>query len=843
MSPRERLELLLGDGADEDLLDDPDAVADRVVNELGVDVVPGDRVEQILVEVVAKQILADDPPEVWTAAQRLLAAGQDRARVLRQLVLALIDPLERSLATESDFSVEDYRDRLAALPLPDHAEIIDRITVALSRRAVPAGELVAAVIEHFDLTDSEGFVDLVERMLDMGVEIGQLAYVAGDLVVDIDALLASVVLTHRLTETECEIGLLNASFDLPTLDRPEALRFGDHDLERFNVARGDLLVAGPDGWLSEYDAGTVVAVTVDPDGTVTIAPAEPEPDETVAVLIGTALDAEYAEPGLPVRAEELLLSVLARDPDAFSSAHVPLTELAVTHGWMVRAGEAGPDEEAWDHAATVRSIYRLGDRIASPALATVVAALAVDASDDDLRAFLPLLDDLEITAHYAEELSGEPDLRGVEREANPERPPPPAWARSRADRLVELAVDDRAATAGGRLVAALLAERGHEPHVAEAHLVLAHEADRHRPDVVDRLAWCAADRGDAATAVRLWRTLDADGPHITDLAEAAELARAPADAPRRNDPCWCGSGRKFKQCHLGRPAPRPLAARVPWLMRKAVAYLERRGALADAIVVELASIVADDDDETLREVFATPIPIDLALTEGGWFEEFLTDRGALLPDDEGLLARAWAHIERTVYEVEAVTSGADLTLRDLRTGDVVVVTERRFSREASPRQLICARVVPDGVGHQLIGAVIPVAAGTELTLLDLLDRADHYELAEWCAARMRPPEVRTREGEVLARFGSQPLSYEADATSHPGVDLSAAEDDEVLTEFIARYEEEWCDAPVPALGGMTPREVAADPTRREELERLLADFDRLPGPMHPDRMRALLGLG
>ena len=30
----------------------------------------------------------------------------------------------------------------------------------------------------------------------------------------------------------------------------------------------------------------------------------------------------------------------------------------------------------------------------------------------------------------------------------------------------------------------------------------------------------------------------------------------------RNDPCWCGSGKKFKKCHLGReqPPPRPKAS-------------------------------------------------------------------------------------------------------------------------------------------------------------------------------------------------------------------------------------------------------------------------------------------
>ncbi len=51
---------------------------------------------------------------------------------------------------------------------------------------------------------------------------------------------------------------------------------------------------------------------------------------------------------------------------------------------------------------------------------------------------------------------------------------------------------------------------------------------------------------------------------------------------------------------------------------------------------------------------------------------------------------------------------------------------------------------------------------------------------------------------------------------------------------------------MPALGGATPVEAAADPTRREELERLLASFpEPTDGPMmtlRPSRLRALLGL-
>jgi hypothetical protein len=67
-----------------------------------------------------------------------------------------------------------------------------------------------------------------------------------------------------------------------------------------------------------------------------------------------------------------------------------------------------------------------------------------------------------------------------------------------------------------------------------------------------------------------------------------------------------------------------------------------------------------------------------------------------------------------------------------------------------------------------------------------------------------------------------------------------------LAEYVAAFEESWLDESIPALGGRTPREAAADPIGREELTRLLASFP-VPEPgdvgaMDPDRLRAALGL-
>ena len=73
---------------------------------------------------------------------------------------------------------------------------------------------------------------------------------------------------------------------------------------------------------------------------------------------------------------------------------------------------------------------------------------------------------------------------------------------------------------------------------------------------------------------------------------------------------------------------------------------------------------------------------------------------------------------------------------------------------------------------------------------------------------------------------------------------------EALEEWLMQREIQWCAEPVPALAGLTPREAAADPTRREALERLLVSFEtrsRDSGSegfvtMRPGRLRRHLGL-
>ena len=85
----------------------------------------------------------------------------------------------------------------------------------------------------------------------------------------------------------------------------------------------------------------------------------------------------------------------------------------------------------------------------------------------------------------------------------------------------------------------------------------------------------------------------------------------------------------------------------------------------------------------------------------------------------------------------------------------------------------------------------------------------------------------------------------ADASSDPAPPVELL-DPVTREEIVDAMERRWLRESVPALGGVTPVEAAADPTRREELERLLASFtEPTDGPfmtLRPSRLRALLGL-
>ncbi len=200
----------------------------------------------------------------------------------------------------------------------------------------------------------------------------------------------------------------------------------------------------------------------------------------------------------------------------------------------------------------------------------------------------------------------------------------------------------------------------------------------------------------------------------------------------RNDPCPCGSGRKYKQC-CGKPevSPPPPADSHEGAVARALAWLEQhhRRATANALeeAIDAAATACCDDDEVAatdaisrldNEVWSQ-LQINLTewlLAEGdievkGEYERVselvLGPRGPLLTVGQ----RAWlaqlAQRPLRLYDVTDVLVGTGVTLCDAVDAEAapLFVDECEGSRSMRPGMQIAARIMAVGDRYQLSGAV------------------------------------------------------------------------------------------------------------------------------------------
>jgi len=74
------------------------------------------RLHITLHQVVASQLLADDPPETWSTAQRLAGLGYDWHNIIHMIAAVVSDDLYQALNERRQFDPGDYARRLGELP-------------------------------------------------------------------------------------------------------------------------------------------------------------------------------------------------------------------------------------------------------------------------------------------------------------------------------------------------------------------------------------------------------------------------------------------------------------------------------------------------------------------------------------------------------------------------------------------------------------------------------------------------------------------------------------------------------------------------------------------------------
>jgi hypothetical protein len=657
--------------------------------------------------------------------------------------------------------------------------------------------------------------------------------------------------------------------------------------------------------------------------------------------------------------DQLVATAIAADPTLFAVPVAPLGELLTHSGFTIQGDFAcapGVDLRARRNLARVARMESTYGLTRDDAEVVLVLHDLVSRTGDVRAALLdpdgdPLPDDLVMALLGPDEPTAEPP-----------RPPGGPTVRRALDRLADPDVAEAAAVEilglithnadALELTAELLepmVSRQARPAVrwlrakaqerlgrvldAEQSLEAAYSLDPQWAPVLFDLARFAGDRGDVERGLSL---LHRAGAAPDDrLLEVLEDHRAADRADLgRNDPCWCGSGRRYKACHRGRERL-DLPDRAGWLYTKAWTHLmDGPGRLK---LLDAARAWADDDDErALVRAIGEDIVIDTVLFEGGVFADFVATRGVLLPDDERLLAEQWLLVDRSVHEVEEVRRDRGLTARDIRTGDRHDVTERLATRQLRPGDLILARLVPDGRDTVIFGGLVAVdlarrdmlvallddepdpvalvefvralhapptvlnADGTELVVCEARLRvADPATVAAWLDARLEPvaedgtsrtwhaqvdhnggTSVRasvTLEGSDLVVFTMNEERFDdlldSLLAAHPDVEIVeqsrrtlddvdppapatpgsgplldpgdvGPEITAVLHQYMRDYEQRWLDESIPALGGVTPREAAADPTRRDDLVRLLDSFPQTDdlGRMSAARLRKALDL-
>jgi hypothetical protein len=669
--------------------------------------------------------------------------------------------------------------------------------VAVAEPLDPMQTLAKIVTEHGPIHDD----DITQRLRDSGVAdpdsllddlLDETECPARQLVDDrwvwLPSVLAGRVFTHRLGADELAHDILTVT---PDLDPITALCEHDQYQRLADGSTTQVVLPGFDEDLLEQRG--IPPEVVDPLGALLLAPGSlaalgvAEGDmvgvrltaqglvvERVTAPAHSAVGARLAavlDADEPVYFDAAVWTACVEDPAVFTEPLPPLCEIVDDYG-LTHSGEwlapNGFDFTRWhfergcaamaarhdldpDDAFTLYTLVTLYDQMAAlladahadEPLEDVLAADGEDAETPEPDRFVDVVG--ELGAKLADPLLAElllSETVGTGRAG--------AHALGIFAEVMEPKVP-RAARVACRWLRAVALERIGDIDAAERELLAAESMDPDWPLPLFDLARMASDRGDVERGLSLLHRAGAGPDH--PLVELLQQYRAePRRDLGRNEPCWCGSGRKYKKCHLGREAL-PLAERACWLYAKAGQHAVLSGGWTDLLAEadhERCRYI-DDDDDAVAAALADPLVLDTVLFEGGAFAEFLEVRGALLPDDERLLAEQWLLVERSVFEVEQVHRGQGVAVRDVRTGDTHEVRERAASRHLKPGQLVCARVLPAGDTMQFFGGLEPVALHERDTLIELLDtKPDAVTLVARLSRRFAPPALANTEGDPLA---------------------------------------------------------------------------------------------
>jgi len=219
----------------------------------------------------------------------------------------------------------------------------------------------------------------------------------------------------------------------------------------------------------------------------------------------------------------------------------------------------------------------------------------------------------------------------------------------------------------------------------------------------------------------------------------------------RNDPCPCGSGKKYKQCHL--PIDEAAAAEQLRLRRSVDSLLPKVIMAAQAQVgaipaafdrfwegkytpAELEQL--DELEGRGGERFLTWFAFDYPLEDGRTLVEQLAagdlglsdshpdqadDQGDAteLTDDEARLLHDWVNVRLRPYLAQSVRKGQGMQVSDLLDERTYAVDDQAASRRVEPNEVLVAHLVPAGTRHYIAGAAAHLTEDTREKLREFAE--------------------------------------------------------------------------------------------------------------------------
>jgi hypothetical protein len=549
--------------------------------------------------------------------------------------------------------------------------------------------------------------------------------------------------THRVTAEELEAEALGEMPDLSVVlwESRDGLPLNDGS-GRVQVDYGAMAaprLVGPTDWIEAVQPGDLLAFTRT-DGVLSVEVVDEEALGDGAAEVEALRDAAHSWIGDGRGSEELpvVMEALARQPGLFRVPVPPVGELLVEAGLERRGHEWGWAHEEWqtsqerfrDDDTAVRRLFGF-DGCCDRAYERVKDAWFGRREAVDGRA---LAEDLRHGAVAGAFVHTHADAVGA--------------VVSFAGALAETATGRHRGPALALLGLAQL--RAGAPESAARSLEAAVRADADLTFAAGMLAGLELDRGNLARAHALALQEGADPRFVRWIEEERSRQAALQPSAGRNDPCPCGSGKKYKRCcaHGGQL---PLAQRVPFVLQRLGHFAT--GPDGHDTMFGLAVSAAGDHEDVvgaIRRFLEDPFLVDVAIHEGGLGETYLDQRGALMADDEVALFTALFEEPRRLWEVTAVAPGESLTLRDTGSGNVVTVVERSGSEGREPGELMLARATAVDGEVMLCGVPLLVPLRERARVLRLLDGwADADTIAMWFGSLFLPPRMANREGEEL----------------------------------------------------------------------------------------------